>query len=61
MLELSDQYHLVAGFSSSCRMNTNEIQEYKKLNKLYNEVTKTNVTYSVCKKKTLLDRVKAII
>ena len=23
-------------------MNTNEIQEYKKLNKLYNEVTKTN-------------------
>ena len=61
MQELIKQYHLVASFEASCRMNTDQRKEYEKLNVLFNELSGRRAKYSVCNRNSFLQRVKSFI
>ena len=42
-------------------MNTEQRNEYKELNKLYNKLSGSNVNHSVCSKNTLLSKIETFI
>jgi len=59
--ELKDLFHRVRGFSTSCRMDKEQTELYKELNKLYNELSGSNITHSVCSKNNLLIKIEYFI
>ena len=42
-------------------MNTQQINEYKELNKYYNSISGSNVNHSICAKNVLLTKVESYI
>ena len=61
MRELIDLFHTVRSFNASCRMTKEQKEGYDVLNKLYNELSGSNVNHSVCSKNTLLSKIEAYI
>tara|TARA_R110001599_G_scaffold157558_1_gene343908 strand:- start:117 stop:317 length:201 start_codon:yes stop_codon:yes gene_type:complete len=59
--ELEDLFHKVRGFNASCRMTSEQKEGYDLLNKLYNELSDSNINHSVCSKGTLLKKVENFI
>jgi hypothetical protein len=61
MEELTDLFHVVRSVETSCRMDNDQIDDYEKLNRLYNELSGTNVKHSICSKNVLLVKVEIFI
>lgn len=61
MKELKELFHKVRGFDASCRMNDEQTELYYKLNRVYRNLSKTQLNYSVCSKANLLSRVEEFI
>jgi len=59
--ELIDLFHKVRSFNASCRMTPEQKEGYDSLNKLYNELSGSNINHSVCSKGTLLIKVESFI
>jgi hypothetical protein len=54
-------FHKVRSVKVSCRMNTQQINEYKELNNYYNSISGSNVNHSICAKNVLLTKVESYI
>ena len=58
--EFSNLFYTVASFGS-CRMTKPQIQQFQRLNRMYNEITGVNTTHTICNKASLMIKCKIIL